>query len=273
MDLPIPIFNGEKIYNIVEIKKPTTGVLTVTYEAKERGNNFKAVLEFVSGCIESITSLDGDVIDSKSEIKRLTGMMPYVSAETLALKIMALINEDDVIEGVYYCPRCGKQIVDEIESEIDQRPRISELEVNNMDISDYNNEIFVSLDESIKFRNKDTKEIIEEIENFSIRFPTLNDCILACQGMREGQEVKRQLKVYANSIIKINKIEVNKKWIATWGTLLFSNMFPGDFKQISKVMQRYGLKQTIEKTCCNCGKVWNATINTSNFFASGLQST
>lgn len=270
MDLPIPIFNGEKIYNLAEIKKPTTGILTATYEANQKGNNFKAILEFVSGCIESITSLDREIIDSKSEIKRLTGMMPYISAETLALKIMAKINEDDRIEGVYECPRCGKKIIDDSTEEM---PRISELEINNMDISDYNNEIFVSLDESVKFRNKDTKEVIEEIEDFTIRFPTLNDCILACQGMREGEEVKRQLKIYANAIIKVNKIEVNKKWVSTWGTLLFNNMFPGDFRQITKAMKRYGIKQTIEKTCFHCGKIWDATINTSNFFASGLQST
>lgn len=156
MKLAVPIFLDDKIYNYIEIKKPKTGIFTVAYEMAQKGNIFMAMKELISGCIESITSIDGEIIDNKLQIKNIVGHMSYISAEAVALKIMAQINEDDVIEGVYPCPRCGKKIVTEYnkDMEIDTRDRISDLDVKVMDENSYTNEILVIPDEPVKFRNK-----------------------------------------------------------------------------------------------------------------------
>jgi len=275
MKLAIPIFDGGKIYNEVEIKKPKTGVIASVYEIADRGNVFRAMVEFVARCIESITSMDGDIIEEPNAIKRLCGSMPYLSAEAIALRVMALINEDDTVEGVYKCPRCGNKVMTEYDEilDIDTRDRISELEIVCLEEADYNNRIPVELEESVKITNSNTKEVLEEINSFEIRYPTMKDCIISANNMIEGQEVRVQIKIYINSLITVNGNPVDKKWISTWGAVLFRNTSPVDLAQIGNKLRSYGLKKTAERTCNKCGKVWNAPINTSNFFVSGLQPT
>lgn len=271
MNIAVPIFSNERVYDQVEITKPKTGVIATTHEAAQR-NVFRGILEFVAGSIESITSVDGDVIENKTQIKKLCGLMPYVSADALALQIMATINKDDIIDGIYKCPRCGSQVVPEYDPSIglDTRDRISDLAVTCMD--EYHNEITVTLPEPVKLKNKKTDEVLHVIESFAIRFPTLNDCIVASQGIMEGQDARMQIKIYITALIMVNGESVEKKWTATWGKLLFDNLSVADMSQIGDVLQSYGLDKYVDRVCPKCGKEWRAPVNTSNFFASGLQS-
>ena len=273
MNLAVPIFIDEKIYDTIEIKKPKTGIITLSYEAAQKGNIFKAMVELIAGCTESIMSVDGEVIDNPAQIKRLCGAMPYIAAEAVALKVMVMVNEDDFVEGLYTCPRCGTKIMAEYdkELEIDNRDKISDLEIKCMEKADYHNAIPVILSDTIKLTNVRTGEALYSIDNFEIRHPTLNDCIISCQNMQDGQEVRVQIKIYINSLISINGKPIEKKWIGTWGKLLFDNIEPRDLKQIGKELQKYGIDKMIERACHKCGKVWEAAINTSNFFALGLQ--
>lgn len=119
---------------------------------------------------------------------------------------------------------------------------------------------------------KKTGEVLETVESFTIKYPVLNDCIIAGRNMREGQEIRVQINIYIQSIIKVNGQSVERKWGATWGKLLFEELYPSDIEQISNELQKYGLKKEIERICNNCGKVWEAPVNTSNFFVLGLQS-
>lgn len=272
MKLPVPIFCDDKIYNMVEIKRPRTHVITKAYEAIQKGNLFRATLEFISGCIETIS--DGEeIIDTPAKIRQLCFSMPYMSAEMIAIKSMSMINKDDVVEGVYSCPRCQTKYITEYDSilDIDNRDKISELEIINMPQENYNNKIEINLDEPIKLINKQTKEILQEINSFSIKYPTLKECINAGQNMQSGQEAKVQIKLYIDSLIEINKTIITKQWTATWGKIFFDNLYPEDLGKIGETMQKYGLKRTVKRECNNCGKVWEANINTSNFFVSGLQ--
>lgn len=274
MDLAVPIFLEDKIYDSVEIKKPRAGVIADTYEIAQRGNVYRAFLEFISGCVENIFAQDV-TIDTPAAVKRLCGSMPYISAEAVALKVLAEINKEDTVEGVYNCPRCQAQITAELDpmTEVDTRDKISELTVVCMDISERENLIPVTLEESVKLKNSRTGEIIQEIREFAIRYPTLNDCIQASQNMRPGQEVRVQIKIYINSLVTVNGEPVDKKWKATWGKVLFDNLLSADLKPISDALQKYGLDKMVERNCYDCGKVWRAPINTSNFFVSGLQPT
>ena len=274
MELAVPIFCEDKVYDVIEIKKPKTGVITATYEAMQKGNIFRAMLEFVSGSVLSLISIEGDVVDEFAKIKKLCGAMPYITAEAVALKIMCEVNEEDSVEGMYNCPRCNTKILIELDKEtgIDSRDKISELEVKIMEPSMYVNSIPVLLSEAVVLKNTKTGEVLETIEEFAIRYPTLNDCILAGQNMMEGQEVRVQMKLYSNALISRNGIDIDRKWASTWGDILIKNTGVKDLTQIGKALQEYGLKKTVERSCFNCGKVWEAAINTSNFFVSGLQS-
>lgn len=272
MDLAVPIFSDEKVFDVVDIKKPKAGIITIAYEAAQKGNIFKSLFEFVAGSVESLTSVEGEIVDNPIKIKKLCGEMPYISAEVIALKAMTLINKDDVVEGVYSCPRCQTKIIAEYDKElgVDNRDRISELNVKCMEKSAYNNSIPVALEEPVKLKNTRSGEIIETIDGFEIRYPTMNDCIISGHNMQEGQEVRIQKKIYINALISVNGKAIDRKWTATWGKLLFDNVYPDELSQIGDALQKYGLDKMVERSCYKCGKVWEAPINTSNFFASGL---
>ena len=274
MKLAIPIFDNDKIYNYVEIEEPRTKTIAKAYELAQKNNEYIAMLELIAGSIISIMSTEGDIIENKDIIKRLCGKMSYITADDVAIKIMLLINEDDNIEGLYSCPRCGNKIITENNYElgIDTRDKIRDLETICMQENEYTNSIRIELDKEIIIKNNNTGEPIETINNFEIRYPMINDCIIARRGMREGQEIYIQLKIYANSLTKINDQEIDKKWIAMYGKILFDVMRTKDIEKISNELKKYGIKKTVRKECNNCYKQWDAVVNTSNFFVSGLQS-
>lgn len=269
MNLPIPIFRNDKIYTSVDITKPRTGVITKAYDAAVyKGLNFKAMLEFVSGCIETIHSLDGESVSDPAKIKRICGMMPSTSAETVALKVMSLINENDYIEGVYICPRCGEKIITGDDGITDTRDKVQDLEIINME-GNFENSIFVQLSEQVKIKDKRTGETLETIENFEVRYPTLNDCMNAEEGQRN--EITIALRIYCNALQKINGFDASAQWKGTYGMLMMNKIYPKDLSIISKAIKFYGIQKTKERICTECGKVWDAPLNTSNFFVSGLQ--
>jgi len=272
MNLPVPIFS-ENIYDVIEYTKPKNKVITKAYEVAEKGNLFHAILELIAGCTVSLMSIDGDIIDSPGQIKKLIGAMPYMSAEVVGMKILATLNDNDVIEGMYVCPRCSTKVISEYdpELEIDTRDRVSDLPVICMEKNEYDNEIIINLDDPVRFMNKRTGEQIETVNNFSIRYPTLNDCIIAGRNMQPGHEARVQLQLYTQAMIKVNGEEVKKNWVSVWGKMLFDEMYTADINKLGDAMQKYGLKKELEKMCHNCGKVWYPPVNTSNFFALGLR--
>lgn len=280
MELCIPCFKDGQIYSDAELKKPRAGVIATTYETLQEKGEYPAMCEFVAGGIESLLTIDGKVIDDKIQIKNICKKMPYITAETMSLQIMALVNKDDWIEGVYSCPRCHQKIITGVSDFEDTRDCLTDLEIINMgedengniDPEKFFNNIHVDLECPVKIVARNTNETIEEITSLDMAFPTIDDCIIGMNKYPEGRDVKQQFFIYATALTKINDQEITLKWRRMWGEFLFKNMDPDDIAIIGKQLLKYGMKKTIKRTCRNCGKVWNSPINTSNFFVSGLQS-
>ena len=280
MQLCIPVFKDEKIYDQCEIIKPKSGIIGNTYEVLNEKGEYPAILEFISGGIKTFTSIDNEIIENKEQIRAICRRMSYITAETISLQIMSLVNPDDWIEGVYSCPRCGKKIITGIEFGEDTRDKISDLEIVNMgedekeeiNIDLYCNNIHVDLENSIKIMHAKTDNILEEIESIDLRFPTIDDCIIGMQKYSDKKDIKRQFAIYSNALLKINGEDIKVKWKRMWGEYIFDKLDPDDLSIIGKELQKYGMKKTIARTCRECGKIWEAPVNTSNFFVSGLQS-
>lgn len=270
MDLPIPVWNKDKIYTAVDIMEPDTNTLTRAYETMKSGNIFKSFLEILSGSIETFYTQDGDQVEDRAEIKKICADMPYISADTVCLKVLVDMNEEDVIDGLYPCPVCHRNNQPEYDPEygIDARDKVSDLEIINQETP--NNEIFVQLKKTINLINAKTGEIIHAVDNITIRYPTLRDCIFAGQNMREGQETAVQIKIYTNALVKVNGQDLDKKFVSVWGQALFGKIKAGDLKQIGNAMQKYGIEKKIKKQCQHCGKEWFAVVDTSSFFVEGL---
>lgn len=273
MKLPVPIFLDDRIYTDCEYRKPKAGPITTAYEEAQKGHVFSAMVEFISGGLKSLSDTNGNSIDNPVELKKMIKQMPYVSGETLAIKIMTTLNKNDVLEGVYQCPRCDKPHIDDFNPElgIDNRDRVDDLKIKIMDPENYTNEIRIEPEEPVHLYNKNTGEVIQTINSFTVRQPTFNDCIVAGNNMIDGQEVRAQIRIYIKSLIRINDEPIEKNWAGIYGQLLFKNLYPEDIEAIGVELQKNGIDRRVKKICNHCGREWEPLVNTSNFFVSGLQ--
>lgn len=273
MKLPIPISSNGDFYSEVEISRPKTGIIADAQGLLDTGDVFSAIARFISGSTVTISSPEGKVEAIPDRIKTLTRRMPYRSAEYISMMILLLLNEeDDGIEGVYICPRCGCQIIAELDeqNDIDTRDRISELPVIFMDEPE---ETFtVSLNEPVLIKNKQSDEVLYTVEELEIIHPTLENCIHAYRKHGTKDLVRRQLAIYSEAMVKINDEEVDNKLRNLWGMFIFENLDSStDIQTIGREVSKYGMGTSVSKDCPNCKKHFEAPINTSNFFASGLQ--
>jgi len=275
MRLPIPIFTENKVYTGVEITRPRASVIADTKTAVDDGQIFGAIKRFLSGCIKSLLTEDEEEIDDKAEIKRALSLMPFRSAEHLVLQVMLLVDPDnDGVEGIYECPRCGKKIVAELIKDdtidLDTRDFISMLPVNYMDEDEPT--ITISLQDPVNLINKNTKEVLDSVESFTLRHPNLNDCMVAerIHGTRDA--VRMQFAMYIEAITEINGNPVDKKYKNTFGMLIFENIknVREDLGSLNQSVAKYGVNPDVDKNCNGCGKVFSVPISTSSFFVSGL---
>lgn len=271
MKLAIPIFKDKEIFTDIEIEKPRSKILANSHEALVKSGPFRAIFEFLVGCTSALITKDNDIVSDKSSIRNLIELIPYVSAEAVAIKIMALLTKDDKIEGIYTCPRCGKNFIAEYDSVIkeDKRDKVGDLKIIHME-NEINNFFEIQLNEKVTIKRKDTGEILQEISSIKMHHPTLRDCISSFKNNVEGQDIRTQNRIYISCIEEINSVHVDKTWKFTFGKILMEELFPEDLFKIGKEVQKYGLVKKIQRECMNCGKVWEAPINTDNFFVSGL---
>jgi hypothetical protein len=268
MRLPIPIFYSDMIYTDIEIESPRAGVLADVRKVADNGCWFSAIHVLISGCVVQLSGSE-DVVE-KSRIKAICKHMPYRSAEYIGLKCILQISPDDGFEGVYTCPRCGNQTITEyIKQEdevIDTRDFVSDLEVIYYDGEE--NDIYISLNDPVTIKSKG--EIIIEIASFNLHFPTLNECMIAELRYGHDNMTRTQFGIYVEALEMVNGSATDAKWKNNFGMLLFENM--KEFVKLNKTMSEYGMKSVIEKRCIKCGKLWNAEVNTTNFFESALRS-
>jgi len=262
--LPTPLSYNGNLYDEVNIKEYTAGVLADTKKEIDSGNPYKALQIFISGCINSIND-----VNEKTLIKILTGFLAYKSAELLAIKIITMNEKEDGIEGIYTCPRCGNKIACEIDEE------------NGIDTSDHLNELKVEYSKDnelieINLKNKiiieDINEnIIDEISSISLQYPTLNNCISACNSYGDKDSVRLELRIYVESLKLVNQSEIDNKWKNRFGMYVMERLCRNDLITIKEKLNQYGLKNEIKKKCPNCGKKFTVALNTASFFALALQ--
>lgn len=266
MKLTIPISFNNKVYTEAEIRKPRGGVIADTQEALDREGSFQAMLEFVSGSIKSFTDESGNI--EEANIKKICLEMPYLTCEDLAIKIMASVNGDDKIEGIYSCPLCHKEVFCQVSNGEDTRDKMSDLEVSYLD--PYVNNIHVELSEPILIQSK-AGETVQEIHSIDLRWPTISDCIAASKKFTEKEAVRLQYSIYVSAIIRVNDGDIQPTWKNTWGMFVFNKMETEDIQKISNELKKYGMKKTIRRRCMGCGKEWDSVISTDSFFVLGLR--
>jgi hypothetical protein len=260
MLLPIKINNDGKIYDSIEIKRPSSGVLADTLNIYQTQNKYSALLHYLTG-IATLISGNNDVTDS-IQIKSLLRKMPYKSAEYISVISASQLHNNESIEGIYDCPRCNKgRVVCEETDDYDNTDKLSDLKVVCTD------DFGFKIDADYPFELKTTNGDIE-IKSVEMNYPTLENCINASQ----NQDVTRlQFRIYAEALIKVNGEEVEKKERSRYGMQIFNRMDPSDLSKIGKANRDVGLQTVLKKTCPDCNKKFDAIINPSNFLGLALQ--
>jgi uncharacterized Zn finger protein (UPF0148 family) len=270
--LPVLLQLNNSIYKEIEFKKLETDIIAQTYDTMKNNNYYLAMRVFVAGCTESIKN-ETDIITDQVAIKSALSKMSHKNLEYFVNEILTnYFDGDDYVEGLYICPLCGQQKYAEKKNddgiEIDTRDRIQYLKVNFMDDSS-DNEFEINFQNSIILKSANTEE---EINSIKMRISTLEDVINAYNLVGDRNEFILQLAIYANSLIVVNGIKIEKSWKNSYGLLLFKKINSREILQeISKNMNKYGVNPRIEKHCNKCGKVWQPYLDTTNFFVSALQ--
>jgi hypothetical protein len=270
--LPIPIFTKSNIYTDIEIMKPKASVIADCFKMIKSGKVYLAIRSFITGSTISLFKEDETEENNKINIKDLISLMPFRSAEYISMQIMILFNEDnDAIEGIYSCPRCEYEIINELSIDgSDSRDYVSECDVIYME--ELRNSFTVNILDPVIIKNKNTDEILDTIESIELEYPTLSNCIEAEKNFRGDDEIRSQFAIYVESLLKVNGKEIDKKYKNMYGMFIFNNIKEVyvDLGNINNEIEKYGIDTTKEKECIRCGKIWRAQLNKSSFFGSGL---
>lgn len=275
MKLVIPFSVKGKVYSECELENPRASVIADTKKSiDETGDAFSAMRVMLNGCVTSFTITDGTVVADRVAVKSLIPKMPLKTAEHLTLSLVTMhYADDDGIEGVYPCPRCGAQYIAEIlENDgmaVDTRDHISALPVVYCETPDM--EITRDLKSPVIIENKANNSILYEINSISIGIPTLENAINAYAKIGSRDMVRLQFAMYVEALLKINGEPVDNRFKNSFGMLVFENIRDAraDLGWIAEQINRYGTDRDVSKTCKRCGKVWKATVSTSNFFVLG----
>jgi len=263
MDLPLPYAHRGTVVRSVEIGRPTAGDIAGVARLAGNGDPYAAMGAFVVGGTTEILA-DSGPLSARQDRVDAARDMPFVDTNWVIVQILLGLGCSDRIEGAYDCPRCGKTLVSDEQSE----DRVSLLSVRRPDPLEPQT-ITASLGHPVEVRN-DKGAVVERVEVVEFRFATMADCSRAVK--RSGEDSGRlNLEILRGTILKVNGNAVDDKYRSEWGDLIVSRMDVSDVREVSRLSGRFGYVDTIERCCSKCGKTWQASVDLTGFFVSGLR--
>jgi hypothetical protein len=275
MNLPVPKTIANSLYVGCEVQAPSLDCIAKARSSAD-STYFPALRILCAECVKDFITEDGKIISDPVSIKSIIPKLPFKSAEFIVMQSLLLQNEDDdSIEGYYPCPRCGQENISEYRNddgiEIDTRDHISEFKIGYFDPYNDNEEIHVELTDPVVISDKgDDGDVLLEVNDFDVVIPTLENCIIAEAKVGIKDPLILQLAIYVEAMTKVNGQKVDAKFKKQWGMFFLGKIRTAkkDIGALSDEINKYGIIRKVKKTCKKCGKVWEPTPNTSNFFAS-----
>lgn len=274
--LPIPLEYGGARYVAAEYRPPSAGVLADTRVMTDQGSQFGAFHVLLQGVVDALESDGGELLEDKGQVRAACKYFPYRSAELVVMYALAMLAEDDGIEGYYSCPRCGQQAVcsktldSDGELLSDDRDLLSDLEVTRCEDGVVER---IELAEPVEIKITSTQgQASEMVTSLTLHHPTLKDCMAAERRSSGADQIRRQLAIYVEATDAMNDDEVDQRWRNNVGKPIFEGLRSGrDMVAFTRMVQKYGLQSGVDKNCTRCGKVWRETVDVSSFFASALR--
>jgi hypothetical protein len=261
--LSVPFEYSGKVWCAAEKGRTNGGVLADAQREASQERVYSAMYTYVAGTLRSLVTEDGTSEEGRNRIREICRQMPWASAEQLALHTLVASGTPDAIDGVYQCPRCGNQVV----SEVDSADRISALPVLEATAGDVM-ELALAWPVEVKDSRGDP---VVSVSSLRLRRPTLADCMAANVSYGLRDEVRLQYRVSVETIEAVNGEAADKKFRDTWGMYLFDRMDGEDLAAIARWNAAAGVQPMVRKRCTRCGKEWEVPVSTAGFFASGLR--
>lgn len=263
MRLPVPYTFGGHTWSEASVGRITGGAIADAQAAAESEDYFKAILALLSHVVTEMSDGNGGAETDRAQVKNLLREMPTIDAEYLAVQALAISGDgdNDWIEGVYPCPRCGHQLI--IEGEVADRVRDLETSYGDAD-----ERVQVRLAQPVKIVSQRTGEVIVAVSSVDMRQPTVRDYIRAFSKVGAKDQLRYQYAAYSEALELVNDEKVDERWRATWGPMIFESMDSTDLSAIGMKIREHGLMTRVPRTCPKCGKRWDAEVSTEGFFAS-----
>jgi len=251
-----------KVWEQFEAGRSTGGVLADAQREAQQERLYGAMYAYVAGTVKALAAADGTVEEGRNRIREVCRQMPWVSAEQVALRTLLASGGHDSVEGIYACPRCGREVV----SEGEEADRISELTIAEGALDET-----MPLKLAYPIEVKDNKgETVVSAASITFRRPSLSDCMAANVFFGLNDEVRLAYRINVESIEAVNGAAVDKKFRNTWGMYLFDRMDGDDLQTLAEWQASAGFQTRVMKRCRKCGKTWEVQLSTMGFFASGL---
>lgn len=277
MKLPIPFEHLGQVFTDVEIKRPNTDAIAECKDKIRAGNTYGGMAIFAAGSIANLSG-DSKTIEEKQDIRKAVNDMPYCDVETVLIQSVIASGIDDVIEGIYPCPRCKEDFIpadpdpdfdpDDPDHNWDEADRIRNLKI--ISAKEVGRTFTVELATPVQKIDAESKEVIETFETVELRDVTMDDMIRAERKVGLSNEDRFNSAVHTEATVKVNGQSIDRKWKGEWGTWLYDRIDYGDTKKIQEELRKFGTQALVQRTCRHCGKIWEAAVDTRSFFASGL---
>lgn len=269
--LPEPfVFNG-KTFVSFEPQKPVNKVIAQTRARAQEDDSFGAQAVLAAGSVGRLIDDADKEVEDRKQIELAMNASPFANISYIMVQGLLVSGVDDVIEGVYPCPRCKtvqySADPDNANPDDDDADRIRKLKVV---CSPKVRTIKYDLEDPVVIESEEG-EAVQTVNSVTLRPPTTEDLVRASRRVGIKNATTLNAVAYSLATIEVNGSAVDRKWQGEWGQMVYERMTKSDMIAIQKEVRKYGLKTTVKRICHQCGKEWDAEVDTGSFFASGLE--
>ena len=267
--IPVPFPTKGRIVTDAQLTRPTSRDLANVQKATKSGNPYSAIIILISAGVSSYQLADGSEITGRAEVADASRDMPFQDANVVSMQVFLNLGADKMVDGYFQCPRCQNVLEDDEPDDISELPVVEYIREDGS--KEFSPRPIFSLSYPIEFRSAKDQEVVEEVRSIRLHYPTLTECAAACRKTGMEDEASLQLAIYAEATEEVNGSPIDDKYRGEWLGQAFDRLDPQDLRGIGKALNEYGMKAILNKRCPKCGKVFEAGVNTADFFSSALR--
>jgi hypothetical protein len=225
-----------------------------------RGLIYTGMRKWATSVLESI-----DDIEDRTKLENIVKVMPFVDLYAVICFGLVETRGEDSVEASYKCPKCGTIRTYIKTEDDDMTDHLLEMEYEQVD----DEPLTFHFDKKVSIL-KPSGEPILELESIQMRMPNIEDFIRGEQRYPDDT-FRLMFFAYGCALQTVDHKEVDQKFRNKFGEMVFSKMSSNQINKVSKRVYRDQIGNNMERVCLKCHHRWEAPLNLSGFFNSGVQ--